>query len=133
MPWETSATRPPSCQQPIAFFNASNFIVGPAGSNTALALREVFIVMGSYDSGKPPGALHVFDVKDPRKPRLLKTLSGTPETNNLRELHAMPVAIIDGKDFLAMPTTAGVRFFDFTDPMNPQAVGRAVALGRQRR
>ena len=110
-------------QQPIAFFNASNFIVGPAGSNTALALREVFIVMGSYDSGKPPGALHVFDVKDPRKPRLLKTLSGTPETNNLRELHAMPVAIIDGKDFLALPTTAGVRFFDFTDPMNPRPSG----------
>ena len=105
--------------EPIAYFNASNFIVGPSGSNTALALRDVFIVMGSYDSGKPPGALHVFDVKDPRKPRLLKTVSGTPETNNLRELHAMPVAIIDGKDFLAMPTTAGVRFFDFTDPMNP--------------
>src|SRR5262245_32230175 len=99
-------------QTPIAVFNAATFQVGPGGSNTALMLRDYFIVMGSNDSGKPPGALHVFDVKDPRNPVLRKTLANTPETNNLRELHAMPVAIIDGKDFLVMPTITGLQFFD---------------------
>jgi hypothetical protein len=92
-------------------------------------LRGLMIVMGSFDSGKPPGAFHVFDVSDPRKPKLLHTLAGTPETAQLRELHAMPVAMIDGKDFLVFPTTAGLQFFDFTDPMNPTPSGSLALAG----
>jgi Bacterial Ig-like domain/LVIVD repeat len=108
---------------PISSFNATTFVTGPGGSNTAAMVRDVFIVMGSNDSGKPPGAFHVFDVKDPRHPKLLKTLAGTPETNALRELHAMPLAMIDGKDIMVFPAQTGLQFFDFTDPMNITPLG----------
>ena len=85
--------------------------------------------MGSNDSGAPPGALHVFDVKDPRNPKLLKTVFGTPETAKLRELHAMPVALLNGKDYLVFPSTGGLQFFDFTDPMNPTPSGSIALAG----
>ncbi len=117
-------------EKPISLFGgegADKFPTGPTGSNTVLVLHGYMIVMGSNDSGKPPGSFHTFDISDPRKPKLLHTLDGTPETSKIRELHAMPVAMIDGKDFLVVPTTVGLQFFDFTDPLNPKPSG-AVAL-----
>jgi hypothetical protein len=119
-------------EKPIANFGgtrAYRFPSGPAGSNTALMLRDVFIVMGSNDSGKPPGTFHFYDLKDPRKPRLLSSLGGTRETSDLRELHAMPVAMIGGRDITVFPTTSGIRFFDFTDPMRPAPVGSLTLPG----
>ena len=68
-------------------------------------------------------------MKDPRNPKLLKTVLGTPETAKLRELHAMPVAMIDGKDYLVFPSTSGLQFFDFTDPMNPTPSGSIALAG----
>jgi hypothetical protein len=110
----------------VALFNAANMPNGPSGSNTVLMIHGLLLVMGSNDSGKPPGTFHVFDVRDPHKPVLLKTYN-SPATAQLRELHAMPMAVIDGKFVLVCPTTKGVQFFDFTDPMNPQDLG-ALAL-----
>lgn len=113
-------------EKPISFFGgdgAAKFPSGPNGSNTALMLHGYMIVLGSFDSGKPPGAFHVFDISDPRKPKLLHTLGGTPETATIREVHAMPIAMIDGKDFLVVPTTTGLQFFDFTDPLSPKPSG----------
>src|SRR5882724_5863257 len=117
-------------EKPIANFGgegASKWASGPTGSNTVMMLRDVFIVMGSNDSGAPPGSFHFYDVKDPRNPKLLNTYDGTPETSYLRELHAMPVAMVDGKDVMVVPTVTGLQFFDFTDVMNPKALG-SVAL-----
>lgn len=107
---------------PVAMFDADLFTTGPSGSNTAVMLRDVMVMLGSYDSGKPPGAIHIFDVKSPKAPRRLTTVSNTPETNQLREQHAMPVAVIDGKDIMAMPTLRGISFWDFTNPMTPRQI-----------
>src|SRR3954468_9518188 len=119
-------------EKPVSLFGgdgAAKFPSGPNGSNTVLMLHGYMIVMGSFDSGKPPGSFHTFDISDPRKPKLMHTLDGTPETANLRELHAMPVAIIDGKYFLVVPSTSGLQFFDFTDPLNPQPSGQVALTG----
>ena len=107
---------------PLASFNETTFTGAPGGSNTVLMLRDYMIVMGSHDSGVADGPMHVFDVSNPRQPTLLKRFT-SPETAKLRELHAMPVAMIDGKDILVFPTVTGIQFFDFTDPLNPTAVG----------
>ena len=40
----------------------------------------------------------------------------------------MPVAI-DGKDILVTPSTTGLQFFDFTDPMNPTPAGSIALTG----
>lgn len=119
-------------EKPVSFFGgdgAAKFPSGPNGSNTALMLHGYMIVMGSFDSGKPPGSFHTFDVSDPRKPKLVHTLDGTPETANLREIHAMPIAMLDGKDYLVVPSTSGLQFFDFTDPLNPKPSGKLALTG----
>jgi hypothetical protein len=56
---------------PLASFNEDTFTGPPGGSNTVLMLRDVMIVMGSHDSGVKDGPLHVFDVSNPRAPKLL--------------------------------------------------------------
>ncbi len=121
--------------KPVSYFNAKTLyptlvdpmpVTYPPGSNTVIVLRGKLIVMASNDSGKPPGFFHVFDVSDPRKPVLLKSYSSALTAKN-RELHAMPMAMIDGKFILATPQTTGVAFYDFTDPLNPKDVG-SVAL-----
>jgi MYXO-CTERM domain-containing protein len=107
---------------PLASFNETTFTGPPGGSNTVLMLRDYMVVMGSHDSGVKDGPLHVFDVSNPREPKLLKRFTSA-ETGNLRELHAMPVAMLDGKDILVLPSVTGLTFFDFTDPLNPAAIG----------
>ena len=50
-------------EKPVSFFGgdgAAKFPSGPNGSNTAVMLHGYMIVMGSFDSGKPPGAFHTF-------------------------------------------------------------------------
>ncbi len=113
---------------PLASFNEATFTGPPGGSNTVLMLREYMIVMGSHDSGVADGPLHVFDVSNPKAPMLMKRFT-SPETAKLRELHAMPVAMIDGKDVLVFPTVTGLQFFDFTDPLNPAALGALTLQG----
>lgn len=113
---------------PLASFSEATFTGPPGGSNTVLMLRDYMIVMGSHDSGVKDGPLHVFDVADPRSPKLLKRLSNA-DTANLRELHAMPVALLDGKDILVFPSITGLTFFDFTDPLNPAAIGSLALEG----
>jgi hypothetical protein len=113
---------------PLASFNETTFTGPPGGSNTVLMLRDYMLVMGSHDSGVKDGPLHVFDVSDPRQPKLLKRYTSA-ETGQLRELHAMPVAMLDGKDILVFPSVTGLTFFDFTDPMNPSAIGSLALTG----
>jgi hypothetical protein len=103
----------------ISLFNAANMPGGPEGSNTVLLVKGYLIVMGSLDSGKSPGLFHIFDVKDPRNPVRVKSFTESKLSATLRELHSMPMAVIDGKFVLVSPTHSGVAFFDFTDPKNP--------------
>ena len=117
--------------KPVSYFNEKTLYPTltnsdptkyPPGSNTVIMIHGKLIVMGSNDSGKPPGYFHIFDVKDPRKPVLLKSYSSALTAKN-RELHAMPMSMIDGKFIVACPQTSGVAFYDFTDVMNPKDVG----------
>jgi hypothetical protein len=112
----------------VSVFDKSNMPGGPPGSNTVIVLHGKLIVMGSNDSGKPPGTFHVFDISDPRKPVLLNSYSG-PETSQNRELHAMPFSLIDGKIVLVCPTTKGIQFYDFTDLMKPSGLGSLALPG----
>jgi len=113
--------------QPIAAFNQKTFVKGPGGSNTVVMLHDYMLDVASFDSGIAPCALHVFDVKDPRKPVLKASVVDSPEVLKLREVHAMPIALVGGKEFLVLPNITGIQFFDVTDPMAIKAAG-AVAL-----
>jgi hypothetical protein len=114
--------------KPIDLFKGANMPSGPGGVDTVLMVHDKLIVLGTLDSGKPSGAFHIFDITDPRNPALLKTYAG-PETANLREYHMHTEALLDGKFILAAPTITGIMFFDFSDPLNPAALGSVTLPG----
>jgi hypothetical protein len=101
---------------------------GPPGVDAVMMLHGRLLVLGTNDSGAPPGVWHVYDVGDPRNPKLLKTFS-SPTTKNQREMHMATWSKVNGKDVLVAPTITGIAFFDFTDVMNPADVSALTLTG----
>lgn len=86
------------------------------GTNVALMLNGYFVVMFAPDSGQSTGGFLVYDVSNPRKPRLVKKIyEPTGRTAEFREPHAIGQATIAGRQYLVVPSTRGIEFWDFTD------------------
>lgn len=114
----------------ISVFGAPNFGGGPTGSNVALLHRGYLVTLATNDSGVAPGIFHVFDVANPRLPVQVKSFNGTG-TTILREQHAMPIAMVGGRDYLAAPTTVGIEIWDVTDPTTISLVSALTLAGAQ--
>ncbi|MDR7299283.1 DNA-binding beta-propeller fold protein YncE [Pelomonas aquatica] len=86
------------------------------GTNVALMLNGYLVVMFAPDSGQSSGGFLVYDVSNPRSPRRVKKIY-EPEgrTAQFREPHAIGQANIDGRQYLAVPSTKGIEFWDFSD------------------
>jgi len=78
------------------------------GSNAVMVLDGYFIIMGSADSGNAGGVIHVMDVSEPTSP-VLVSHAIDPE---LRELHSMPAAKVDGQYLTVLPSMTGVQVWD---------------------
>jgi Bacterial Ig-like domain len=114
----------------ISLFGASNFGGGPTGSNVALLTRGYLMTLGTNDSGVAPGVYHVFNVSNPRLPVQVASFNGAG-TNILREQHAMPIAMVGGRDLLAAPTTQGIQIWDVTDPTAVTMLSALTLAGAQ--
>lgn len=106
--------------KPLGFVDRS-IMRGPGGANVAIMVRGYFMVVAALDSGRAAGALNFYDVSDPRKPRQVKYYEDD-RTRQFREQHSLPVAVIDGKEILALHTTRGIQLWDLTDPLNARMV-----------
>src|SRR5579859_1350368 len=82
---------------PIDLFKGANMPDGPGGVDSVFMAHGYLVVLGTKDSGKPPGTFHIFDVNDPKNPKLLKTYGGA-DTANLREYHMWTGSKVGGKD-----------------------------------
>src|SRR5262249_27965719 len=58
---------------PIDLFQGANMPDGPGGIDTVFMAHNYLIVLGTKDSGKPPGAFHTFDISDPKNPKMVKS------------------------------------------------------------
>src|SRR5439155_7687177 len=76
---------------------------GPPGVDAVMMLHGYLIVLGTNDSGKPPGVWHTYDIKDPRNPVLVKMFS-SPTTALQREMHMGTFARVSGKVVVVAPT-----------------------------
>ncbi|HXS16205.1 MAG TPA: Ig-like domain-containing protein [Polyangiaceae bacterium] len=108
--------------KPFAFID-HNVGGDPHGQNVTVMIRGYFMTVFAPDSGLPPGRIGIYDVSDPRHPTQAKYYSGA-NTDVFREQHSLPIALIDGKQYIAMQTRAGIQFWDFTDPLNAFVAGR---------
>jgi len=86
------------------------------GTNVGLMLNGYFVVMFAPDSGHPPGGFLVYDVSNPRSPRLVKKIyEPSGRTAEFREPHAIGQATVDRRQLIVVPSTRGIEFWDFTD------------------
>jgi YVTN family beta-propeller protein len=86
------------------------------GTNVGLMVNGYFVVMFAPDSGHPPGGFLVYDLSDPRSPRLVKRIyEPAGRTAEFREPHAIGQATIGGRQLIVVPSTRGIEFWDFTD------------------
>ncbi len=95
----------------------------PRGQNVTVMIRGYFMTVYAPDSGLPPGRIGIYDVSDPHNVVEKKYYSGG-DTDVFREQHSLPIALIDGKQYIAIQTRKGIQFWDFTDPLNASVIGR---------
>src|SRR5262245_46036229 len=79
--------------KPVSMFKVS--VDGPPGVDAVMMMHGKLLVLGTNDSGKPPGVWHTYDIKDPRNPVLMKSF--TSETTKIqREMHMGTWAKVGG-------------------------------------
>lgn len=105
--------------KPFAFIENNQ---GPKGTNVAVMVRGYFMTIFAPDSGHPPGEIGIYDVSNPKSPVSVKHIANA-DTDVFREAHSLPVALIDGKHYMAIQTISGVQFWDFTDPLAAARIG----------
>lgn len=98
------------------------------GLNVGIMHNGYFLTLFAPDSGQGPGGFLVYDVSNPRAIQLVRRIY-EPEgrTAEFREAHAIGASTIGGRHYIAIATTKGVEFWDFTDVHDAQQV-RKVAL-----
>lgn len=94
------------------------------GSTMATMHRGYLITTFHPDSGKPPGGILVWDVSNPRKPKLVKRVYNST-TASFREMHALP----QHGDYILFQDGCGFQIWSFKDPANPQFVKRHCMTG----
>ena len=114
----------------ISVFGAANFGGGPTGSNVAIMLHGYLVTLATNDSGVAPGVFHTFNVSNPRLPTQVVSYNGAG-TTIMREQHAMPMAMVGGRDLLAAPTISGIQIWDVTDPTAIRLVSALTLAGAQ--
>ncbi len=108
--------------EPFAFID-HNVGGDPHGQNVTVMIRGYFMTVYAPDSGLPPGRIGMYDVSNPRNPTEVKYYAGQ-DTNDFREQHSLPIALVGDKQYIAIQTRSGIQFWDFTDPVNAFVAGR---------
>lgn len=94
------------------------------GSNIAIMHNGYLVTTFTPDSGKPPGGILVWDVSNPRSPKLVKRIYDE-RTASLREAHG--ISTYD--DYILFQDGCGFQIWDFSNPADPILVKRHCITG----
>src|SRR5690606_655858 len=84
--------------RPFAFIENDG---DPRGTNVSVMIRGYFMTIFAPDSGHPPGEIALYDLSDPRTPVEVDHIENA-DTDVFREAHSLPVALIDGRQYIAI-------------------------------
>jgi hypothetical protein len=79
-----------------------------------------YLVVG-VDKGEDSTGLLMYDISNPRQPRLAGQKYDA-ESKRLREIQDFTFVTLEGRDYAAIPSHAGVEIWDFTDALAPRRV-----------
>lgn len=111
---------------PIAVFEAANGADG--GTNVPLVVGGYLMLHVAPDSGNPGKGIAIYDLSNPREPKLVKSVVDE-HTATLRETHALPIARVNGREYVLMQAAHGIQFWDVTDPLSPTFASELVLDG----
>ena len=92
------------------------------GMNTGSMINGYFMVPFAYDSGHAGGGLLIYDVSNPRKPKLVNRIYDK-RTDDFREIHSMGYSNIGNKKILVLQTHKGIGIWDVTNVKKPNKLG----------
>ncbi|MYE06676.1 MAG: PKD domain-containing protein, partial [Chloroflexi bacterium] len=105
--------------QPISWLDRPPIPAGERwlfGTNVGILLGGYFVTLFAPDSGRGPGGFDIYDVSDPRNIRRVRRIyEPNRRTGQFRESHGLGVAYIGDAVVVAVQSTRGVEFWDFTD------------------
>ena len=83
-------------------------------------IRGYFMTVFAPDS-HPPGEIALSDLSNPKSPVEVDHIENA-DTDQFREAHLLPVALIDDRQYIAFQTISGIQFCDFTDPLSAEHI-----------
>ncbi len=89
------------------------------GSTMPTMVNGYLITTFHPDSGRPPGGILVWDVSDPRNPKLVKRVYDS-RTSSFREMHAVP----QHGNYIIFQDGCGFQIWDFSNPLDPKQAVR---------
>lgn len=92
------------------------------GMNTGSMINGYFMVPFAYDSGNAGGGLLVYDLSNPKKPKLVNRIYDK-RTDDFREIHSMGYSNIGDKKILILQTHKGIGVWDMTNVKKPEKIG----------
>lgn len=98
--------------------------VNHMGSTMATMCNGYLITTFHPDSGVPPGGILVWDVSNPRSPKLVKRVYDS-RTSSFREMHALP----QHENKIIFQDGCGFQVWDFANPSNPIQIKRHCMSG----
>ncbi len=94
------------------------------GSTMATMCNGYLITTFHPDSGVPPGGILVWDVSNPRAPKLIKRVYSS-QTASFREMHALP----QHEHKILFQDGCGFQVWDFSNPSDPVLIKRHCMSG----
>ena len=90
--------------------------VRPFGTSVGAMVNGYFVTVFAPNGGEGHGGFLLYDVSNPRSATLVKTVyEPGGRTAEIREAHSIGVARVAGSTYVAVQSTRGIEFWDFTD------------------
>jgi hypothetical protein len=112
---------PANTYQASELFKPLSTIHSPSGTSWGNGnMIHGYLVVG-VDKGEDSTGLLMYDISNPRQPRLAGQKYDA-ESKRLREIQDFTFVTLEGRDYAAIPSHAGVEIWDFTDALAPRRV-----------
>ena len=116
---------PEEVGKPVAIIKSASASGAARGHSNVAVINGHLLVPFAPDSGLPGGGLSFYDLSDPRRPVLVKSV----DEPALREAHGFGFSTSYGGNHAVFQTIDGIQFWDLSDVSDPRMIKHLVLPG----
>ena len=116
---------PEEVGKPVAIIRSASASGAARGHSNVAVINGHLLVPFAPDSGLPGGGLSFYDLSDPRRPVLVRSV----DEPALREAHGFGFSTSYGGNHAVFQTTDGIQFWDLSDVSDPRMIKHLVLPG----